>query len=139
MLILVGTVVIAGTLGALTDWLFMGVLFHSAYNRYPEIWRPGIRDGKDRDAIIWSVGLGYMITWAVITLCVMAGVRTIAAGLLVSWLVWLAGPMVVIVINGMFIKMHRKVVFSHLLGYGARILLAGLAAGIALGPLGAKA
>jgi hypothetical protein len=128
-------IAIAGTLGAFTDWLFMGRLFHGAYNRYPEIWRPGIRDGGDRSAIILSCVLGYVITIAVVVLCMFADVRTIWTGLLVGVFAWLAGPAVMVVVNGLFIKMDPKVVVAHGLGYLARSLLAGLAAGIALSRL----
>ena len=51
-------VVIAGTLGSLTDWLFMGVLFHARYNSYPEVWWPEIRAGRDKAGIIWASMLG---------------------------------------------------------------------------------
>jgi hypothetical protein len=125
-------IVVAGTLGSLTDWLFMGVLFHSAYNRYPEIWRPGIRDGADRGAIIWSAVLGYGITAAVVLLCALARVRGVWGGLEVGVLVWIAGPTVVLIVNGMFVKLDPKITFAHVLGYGARILVAGLGAGLAL-------
>jgi hypothetical protein len=135
MLLIITAIIVAGTLGALTDWLCMGVLFHSAYNRYPEIWRPGIREGADRSAIILSVVLGYLITIAVVVLCMLCDVRSMWAGLLVGAITWLAGPAVVIIVNGLFIKMDPKIVFAHCLGYLARILLAGLAGGIALSQL----
>ncbi len=123
-------VIVAGLLGSLTDWVFMGLLFHGAYNRYPEIWRPGIRDGKDRTAIIWSSLLGFVMTGGVIALCRMALVQTIPGGLAVATLAWLAGPVITIVINGFFIKIDRRIVFAHCLGYLARMLLAGIAAGL---------
>jgi len=132
MLMIMIAIAVAGTLGALTDWLFMGVLFHSAYNRYPEIWRPGIRDGADMGAIIWSSVLGYAISAAVVALCAMARVRGILGGLEVGALIWIAGPAVVLIVNGLFIKLDPKITFAHGLGYGARILIAGLAAGLAL-------
>jgi hypothetical protein len=132
MLMIIIAIVVAGTLGSLTDWLFMGVLFHSAYNRHPEIWRPGIRDGADGGAIIWSSVLGYGITAAVIALCALARARGVFAGLEVGVLVWVAGPAVVLIVNGMFIKLDPKITFAHCLGYGARILMTGLAAGFAL-------
>lgn len=135
MMLIIAAIIIAGTLGALTDWLFMGVLFHGAYNRYPEIWRPGIRDGGDRGAIILAAVLGYVITIAVFGLCMFSDVRSVWAGLLVAVFAWLAGPAVVIIVNGLFIKMDPKIVCAHCLGYLARALLAGLAAGIALGRL----
>jgi hypothetical protein len=138
MLSIILAIGIAGVLGSFTDWLFMGVLFHDAYNRHPEIWRPGVRDGKSQGAIIASSVLGFVITAAVVALCVLAHVTGIVGGLGVAALAWLAGPPVVIIVNGMFIKIDPKITIAHCLGYGARILLAGLAAGIALGPLAGR-
>jgi hypothetical protein len=129
---LAAAVAIAGTLGSFTDWLFMGVLFHDAYNRYPEVWRPGVRDGKSRNAIIWSSVLGYVMTAAVVALSAISHAHSIQDGLVVGALAWLAGPLVVIVINNMFVKIDGRITVAHCLGYGARLLLAGAAAGVAL-------
>ena len=119
----------AGTLAAFTDWLFMGVLFHAEYNRYPEVWWPGLREGKETGAIILSSAIGYVMTAAIFILCALAGVHSILAGLTVAAIAWIAGPLGVIVINGFFIKMDPKVTFSHCLGYLARFAIAGAAAG----------
>lgn len=120
----------AGTLGAFTDWLFMGVLFHDAYNRFPEIWRPGIRGGAERAAIIWSSLLGYVMSGAVVALCRITHTHGIAGCLTVAGLVWLAGPFVVVTVNGFFIKIDPRITFAHCLGWLARIAIAGLAAGL---------
>jgi len=122
----------AGTVAMFTDWLFMGVLFHDAYNKFPEVWRPGIREGTERNAIIWSSVLGYVMSGAVVTLCAAAGARGIAAGLEIAGLVWLAGPFVIVVVNGFFIKLDGKITFAHCLGWLARMALAGAAAGFVL-------
>ena len=129
---LIGAVLAAGILGGFTDWLFMGVLFHDAYNVYPEVWRPGIRDGKDKAAIIWASVLGFIISAGVIALCAVAGVSGIWSGLGVALLAWIAGPPVVIIINNMFVKIDAKITVAHCLGYLARMLIAGAAAGIVL-------
>jgi hypothetical protein len=131
--LIIAAVVGTGTLGALTDWLFMGVLFHDAYNRYPEIWRPGVREGASRAAIVLSSALGYLISAAVVGLCLMAGVRSVIQGLEVAAVSWAAGPAVVIIVNGLFIKMDARIVVSHCLGYLARALIAGAGAGLVLG------
>lgn len=130
--ILIAAIIAAGILGSFTDWLFMGVLFHSAYNTYPEIWKPGIREGKEMGAIVWSSLLGFIMGAAVIALCAMAGVGNVWSGLGVGLLVWIAGPLVILVINGLFIKIDPKITFAHCLGYLVRLLIAGAAAGIAL-------
>jgi len=130
--ILIAAILAAGILGTFTDWLFMGVLFHNAYNTYPEIWRPGIRDGKDKAAILWAGALGFVMSAGVIALCALVGVGCIWSGLGVALLVWLAGPLIVIVVNALFVKLDSKITFAHCLGYLARMLIAGAAAGLVL-------
>ncbi len=130
---IIAAILVAGTLGGLTDWLFMGVLWHDAYNRYPEIWRPGIREGADRMAIVKSSLLGYVMTAGVVGLCTVAHAQSISEGVEIAALAWVAGPLTVIVINGWFIKLDGKIVAAHSLGYLARMILAGIAGGVALG------
>ena len=122
----------AGTVATFTDWLFMGVLFHDAYNKFPEVWRPGIREGTERNAIIASSIIGYVMSGAIVALCAMAGVHSIAGGLEIAAVAWLAGPFVILVINGFFIKLDGKITFAHCLGWLARMALAGAAAGYVL-------
>ena len=130
-------ILVAGTLGGLTDWLFMGVLFHDAYNTYPEVWRPGIREGTERKAIIIASLLGYVMTGAVVALCCLARVHDVVSGIEIAVLAGLAGPPFLIIINGMFIKIDPKITVAHCLGYLARMLLAGIAAGLVMGPFAA--
>lgn len=129
---LIVAVLVAGTAASLTDWLFMGVLFHDRYNKYPEVWWPGIREGKDKAGIIWATVLGYWSAAAIIALCVLGGVHSVAAALVIAALAWLAGPFLVLVVNGFFIKLDPLITVAHCTGYLARFLIAGLAAGIAL-------
>jgi hypothetical protein len=136
MWMLVAAIAVAGTVGMFTDWLFMGVLFHDAYNRYPEVWREGVLGGRDRGPIIWASVLGYAMTAGVVVLCAMAHVRSVAAGLEVGALAWIAGPPVVIIVANMFVKMDPKITLAHCIGYGARLLLAGAAAGFVLSRAG---
>ena len=126
---IVAGILAAGTLAVFTDWLFMGVLFHDAYNRHPEVWWPGIREGKEFAPIIWSSVIGYAMTCAIFALSALAGVHTVAAGLAVAAVAWLAGPLGVIVINGFFIRIDPKITFSHSIGYLVRFAIAGAAAG----------
>jgi hypothetical protein len=122
----------AGTVGMFTDWLFMGLLFHDAYNVFPEVWRPGIREGTERNAIIWSSVLGYIMSGGVVALCAIAGAHGIVAGLTIAGLTWLAGPFVILVVNGFFIKIDPKITLAHCAGWLARMALAGAAAGYVL-------
>lgn len=129
---LIAAAAIAGTVASFTDWLFMGLLFHGAYNTYPEVWRPGIRDGKERMAIVWSAIVGYAMSGAIVALCAVAGARDVAAGLGIAALAWIAGPVVVLVTNGFFLKIDPRITFAHCLGWLARMALAGGAAGYVL-------
>ena len=124
-------VLVAGTFGSLTDWLFMGVLFHARYNTYPEIWWPEIRAGRDRRGIIWASVLGYVSTAAIVVICALTGTTSMVRALMIAALAWIAGPFLVLVVNGMFIKIDPRITFAHCVGYLARFLLAGLGAGLA--------
>jgi hypothetical protein len=129
---LIVAVLVAGTLASLTDWLFMGILFHARYNTYPEVWWPGLREGKDQKGIMWATVLGYFSTAAIVAICVLAGVHGIAAALVLATLAWAAGPALVLIVNGFFIKLDPLITVAHCGGYLARFLIAGLAAGIVL-------
>ncbi len=91
--ILIAAIIAAGILGSFSDWLFMGVLIHGAYNTYPEIWKPGIREGKETGAIIWATVIGFVMAAAIIALCAVASVANVWSGLGVALLIWIAGPL----------------------------------------------
>jgi len=129
---LIAAVAASGTLATFTDWLFMGVLFHAAYSRYPEVWWASFREKGDSTAIVYSSIVGYITSAAVIFLCVSAKSSGIANALMLSILAWAAGPLVVLVTNGFWIKIDPRVTFAHTLGWLARFALAGAAAGIVL-------
>jgi hypothetical protein len=129
---LIVAVLAAGTIASFSDWLFMGVLFHARYNTYPEVWWPGLREGKDKKGIMWATVLGYFSAAAIIAICALAGVHGIVAALVLATLAWAAGPALVLIVNGFFIKLDPLITVAHCAGYLARFLIAGLAAGIAL-------
>ena len=128
--IIVAAVFVAGTVASFTDWLFMGMLFHERYQLTPETWWP--RDGNETTAIIYSTALGYITTAAVIWLCALAGVADVASGLKVALIAWLAGSFVQVATTYIWVRIDWKVSIAHALGYLARFLIAGIAAGIAL-------
>jgi Protein of unknown function (DUF1761) len=129
---LIAAIAVAGTIATFTDWLFMGVLFHDRYRRYPEVWWPGIREKGDKQAIIWSSVLGYLTAAAVVALCFYAEADTIKSALTVSVLAWAAGPLVVVVTNGFWIKTDPMITVMHVIGHLVRMLIAGLAAALAM-------
>jgi hypothetical protein len=131
-------IVIAGVLGSLSDWFFMGVLFHDAYNRHPEVWRDEVREGESRSAIIWSSVVGLVMSAAVIVFCVIMGASRVSAGLLVAALMWIPAAGVVLT-NSFFVKLDPKITLAHCVGYGVRLALAGGVAGLMFGRLASLA
>ncbi len=126
-------IAVAGTAMTFSDWLFMGVLFHERYNRYPEVWWPEFRQKGDKRAIVIACVLAYLTAAGVVLLCWYTGATTIESALTVATIAWIAGPLVMQVTNGFWIKMDPLLTFSHSVGYLVRFLIAGLAAAIALG------
>ena len=131
---IIAAIIAAGTISSFTDWLFMGVLFHERYNRFPEVWWPGLR-GKQADtrAIVIACVLGYLTAAGIVLLCVMLHAATFEATAMVAVLAWIAGPLVMQVTDGFWIKFDPLLTVSHALGYLVRFLIAGAAAATALG------
>jgi len=124
----IAAIAVSGLLGVLTDWLFMGLLFHDAYGAHPEIWRPGVREGE-RGEVLWSSALGLVMSAGVVALVAVAGAGTPLAGAGIGLLAFLAGPFVVIIVNGLFVNIDTKITVAHCLGYLARMAVAGAVAG----------
>ena len=125
-------VLVAGIVSTFTDWLFMGVLFHDRYMRYPEVWRDGIVGGKDRTAVIYSCALDFVAAAGIVALCVLADINTFWPAIGVAFFAWLAGPLVITVTNGFFMKTNWAVVGGHRVGSLVRFLVSGIAAAIFL-------
>jgi len=128
--IIVVAVFIAGTLASFTDWFFMGSLFHDRYQATPETWWP--RAGNETMPILYSTALGYVTAAAVMWLCALAGVDSVASGIKIAVIAWLAGSFVQVATTHIWVRIDPKVSLAHGLGYLARFVIAGIAAGIAL-------
>jgi hypothetical protein len=107
-------VIVGLVLASLADWLFAGVLFHDRYQTYPEVWR---FSGANPKALIAAqaltvptvVGLDILIVWTRTT--------SLPSALAVSVLVWACAAAPAIIANGIYIKIDRRVVFSHSAGW----------------------
>ena len=128
---LIVAVVAAGILSSFTDWYFMGVLFRDRYQKYPETWWPRTKAGETKP-ILYSTAIGFITAAGVIALCELAGAASITAALTVAVIAWAAGPLVVTVTNGFWVRIDPQVTFAHAVGYLARFVIAGIAAGVAL-------
>jgi hypothetical protein len=125
-------ILVAGTAATFTDWLFMGVLFHDRYMLHPEVWREGIVGGKDRTAVIYACALDYLAAAALVGLGVLTDIHTLWPAVGVAVLAWIAGPLVITITNGFFMKLDWYVVAAHCAGYLVRFLLAAAAVAIFL-------
>jgi hypothetical protein len=119
-------IIVGGTAATFTDWLFMGVLFHERYLRYPEVWWP-VQGGNNAVPIIKSALVGYAGTAGVVLLCWTANAHALQDTLPIAVLAWLAGSVPVLITNGFFIKIDPLVTCAHLAGWLARALLAAAA------------
>jgi hypothetical protein len=120
------TVLVGGFVTSLTDWLFMGDLLYRRYNQYPEIWRFQHGQGEMR-AIIWSAPLPF-VTCAVFTLlCAHLNLHSYSATVELAVAIWLAGHLPLLIVHGLFIKLHPAIVAAYALGWLAKLVVAALA------------
>jgi hypothetical protein len=66
----------------------------------------------------------------IVVLCGFAQVGSVGGGLLVAFLACIAGPLALMTINGLFIKLDVRIIGTHSFGYLVRFVLAGIAAGL---------
>src|SRR3569832_2132624 len=64
--------------------------------------------------------------------CAMAGVDSVWSGIKVGFIAWLAGSFVQVATPHIWVRIDLNVTIAHALGYLARFLIAGIAAGFAL-------
>jgi intracellular septation protein A len=114
--------ILAGAvLGSLADWLFAGVIFHERYQVYPEVWR----QGNERGRIAAAQAL-CLVTSAAFVLLAWKTRQTDATGALkLAAMIWLVGPLPMLLANAMFIRIDRLVTVSHAVGWLAKLLLIG--------------
>jgi hypothetical protein len=111
---------------SMTDWLFMGILFHENYLETPELWR-GQPGHSETNRILISTALGAVSCAAFLYLCIGAGAfSSITSVLTMAVIAWLAGPVPIIFTNIVWTKMHPKLGVSHSLGWLARFVVTGL-------------
>jgi hypothetical protein len=125
-------IIVAGVAATFTDWLFMGVLFHDRYMKHPEVWREGIVGGDNRIAIVYSSALDFVAAAGIVALCVLADIHTLWPAVGVAVFAWIAGPLVIMITNGFFMKLDWAIIGAHCAGYLVRFLLGAVAVAIFL-------
>jgi len=120
--------VLSGAAASMTDWIFMGMLFHKNYFETPETWRdkPGQAETKKIvvSAILGTVGCAafiYLCYWTGALIAYRTAVRMAAV-------VWIAAPVPVILTNVLWIKINPLIGLSHSLGWLVRFLVTALLA-----------
>jgi len=116
-------VLLSGFVASITDWLFMGVLFHNKYLATPEIWRNKPGQPETRSIVISSL-LGVLSCAVFLYFCIWAGIiSSHPATFHTALLLWAAAPVPIIFSNIVWIKMHPLLGVSHSLGWLARFVV----------------
>lgn len=121
------TVVAAGIAASLTDWLFMGVLFHDRYLATPEIWRGQARKPETRRIVLSSL-LGLLSCAVFIFFTEKWHLHSLSAALKLAAAMWVAAPVPILFINAVWMKFDPRLAFSHSLGWLARFAATAFAA-----------
>ena len=117
------TVLTAGILSSLTDWLFMGDWLYKRYNQYPEIWRYMHGQGEMK-AIAWSSPLPFL-TCAVFTiLCARFDLHSYSATVELALAIWLVGPLPLLIVHALFIKLHPAIAAAYSIGWLVKLVVA---------------
>jgi len=125
MLNLIWATLAGAVLGSLADWLFAGVLFHDRYHTYPEVWR----SGGERGRIIGAQALAIVTAAGFVALMWKLRQTDFSGALKLAAMVWLIGPLPLLLGNHLFIKLDPRVTASHAAGWLVKLLLiAGAAA-----------
>lgn len=107
---------------SLADWLFMGVLFHSRYLAFPEVWR-----APDRWRVPKSAAVALLTPAVIVAGASCLGI-TDAGGLFVlALMLWGAGPLPLLVVNQFFFRLHPLVTAAHVAGWLVKAFVAALA------------
>jgi hypothetical protein len=120
------TVLAAGVVSSLTDWLFMGDLLYRRFNKYPEIWRHSGGQGESK-AIAWSSPIPFLTCAVFAFLCVELGLYSYSATLKLALAAWLIGPLPLLITTALFLKLQPAIAASYSLGWLVKLVVAALA------------
>jgi hypothetical protein len=120
---LVWAALAGAVLGSLADWLFAGVIFHGRYELHPDTWRRGSEGRRIAAAQV----LALITSAAFVALAGKLGQTDLRGALKLAAMIWLIGPLPLLVANAMFIRVDPLVTASHAAGWLAKLLLIGAA------------
>jgi hypothetical protein len=123
---------VASVATSLSDWYFMGVLFHDKYLAHPEVWRHTGNRRSESLAIAWSTLLGVVSAAAFLWLCGRLGLAGQNSVFMLALGVWLIGPLPLLLTQAAFIKLHPLNTLASLVGWLVRLALFAAAARLLL-------
>jgi hypothetical protein len=118
--------VIASLVASVTDWLFMGMMFHDRYLIHPEVWRGALDESTK---IIHSELIGILACLGFVLICAALRTRTMGSYLTAAFLVWLAAALPMLVQDGIWIKIDPMVLGAHAAGWLARFVITAIVCG----------
>ena len=127
---LVWATLAGAALASLADWLFAGVIFHDRYLLTPDTWRSGARE---RGRIALAMGLALLTAAAFVALASKLGQTDRIGALKLAAMIWLIGPLPLLLANALFIRVDHLVTASHAAGWLAKLLLIGAATAYFIG------
>jgi len=116
---IVAAVAASSLIASVTDWLFMGVLFHDRYETHPEVWRGG---RSDLQKILLSQLVGIVACTGFVLICLFFP-HLLRFYLRAAFLVWIAACVPMLIQNGIWMKLHPLVLGSHAMGWLARFVI----------------
>ena len=114
----------AGIVTSLTDWFFAGDWIHRRWT-YPEAWR----QGAESKAIALTSPLPFLTCGIFAYATTQLGIHSVRGAVTLAVLVWLIGPLPLILTNAAFMKLHRVFVASYITGWLVKLIIVALAAG----------
>ena len=120
------TVLAGGFVASLTDWLFMGDWLYKRYDQNPEIWR-FLHGQGEMKAIAWSVPLPFVTCAVFVLLCARLNLHSYSATVKLAVAIWLLGPLPLLIVNALFIKLHPALTTAYSLGWLVKLVVAAVA------------
>ena len=117
---LVWAALAGAVLASLADWLFAGVIFHDRYLLTPDTWRPG---ASERGRIVLAQGLALLTAAAFVVLAAKLGQTDRIGAPKLAAMIWLIGPLPLLLANALFIRVDHIVTATHAVGWLVKLLL----------------
>ena len=103
---------------SLADWLFADLLIRKLYLLTPETWRAG----DDRKRIAFAQLTALLTSAAFVLLAWKTHQTDLRGALKLAAMIWLIGPLPLLIGNALFIRMDHRITASHAAGWLVKLL-----------------